>query len=881
MLKLDLDTMIIIKNLTKKYSIRGNDDVVALSNINITLPDKGLVFVIGKSGSGKTTLLNLLGSLDSPTNGEIIADGTKVHAMNESEASIYRNDYVGFIFQDFCLIDTLSVEDNIKVSLDIKNQNDAELINESLKLVDLEGFNKRLPRSLSAGQKQRVAIARGYIKKPRLLLCDEPTGNLDSKTSEQILDILKKLSQETLVVIVSHNVEDAYKYADRIIEISDGKIVKDLTNEIGSSNYIVQEDKLYVSSVDRLSKEDLETINKKIENKEIKSLHSHNELFVEKKENDGEMHEISLQNHTYSFKNKTKLAWKFQKKRIFSSFIISIISATLMVLFGLCQFFNAFSLNDVVKKTLESGDQNVFALKKAYYADNRHSKILTSSLVSITDEDINNIASTDYKGKVYPLYSYHLPISLDSWSLLNEITVNDSNNFKELYIQETYGVLPLDEDYLHDLFGNYEIVGNPNDKEDGLIITDFVADSILHYRNDTYQQYEEILGKYANKDNSSFAYINAIIKTDYKTKYKDVIDQFTTYYQESNYKELDDLLNSDEYLHFFEDVKNRLGINYSLNQDFINASISLNARDFTMLTDTQVEVPEHAKRIDIASQWASIDNKYGYHLPNNTMGISLETFKKLLSLPDSTTYEEVSIYNNTEINLIRYRKYHPDNVPVLTKSINIQIFDTGYFGYIASEDLLLELRKYDVIPYAIYLNDLNTASNAYMALMDTPFIARSSMIEAGVEINKVVTVFSDLFVLILLFVLVGILLIQGFYIFIALKMKQKDIGILKALGMKNKDLTIVYILQNCFVMFITLILFSIGLVIFTNVANGILYNSFMSYLKNPALKMINILTFNPVILIIDLFVIIGINIWLILVPFIVMKRIKPIDIIRE
>ena len=873
--------MITIKNLYKKYSIKGSDDVLALSNINLTLPNKGLVFVIGKSGSGKTTLLNILGSLDKPTSGEIIADGNKIHLMDDNSTSLYRNDYVGFIFQDFCLIDSLNVEDNIKVSLDILNEEDNERINDVLKLVDLEGYNKRITRSLSAGQKQRVAIARGYIKKPKLLLCDEPTGNLDSKTSRQILDILKSLSNDTLVVIVSHNVEDAYKYADRIIELSDGKIVNDLTNIGGTHNYIIQDKKLYLSSVDRLSKEDLEDINKKIENKEIDSLHSHNELFVNKKQNSGEMQEISLQKHGFSFKNKAKLSWKFQKKRLFSASIISLISATLMVLFGLCQFFNAFSLNDVVRKTLESGDQNVFALKKAYYSDNRKTKINTSNLVSVTDQDIEKINKSNYKSQVYSLYSYHLPISLDSWSLLNESTVNDISNFKELYIQEGYGVLSLNDNYLKDMFGEYTYVGNLNDKPYGIIITDFIADSILHYRSDTYKSYEEIIGKYANKENSSFAYINAIINTDYKTKYSDLINTFISNYQTPNSKVIDDLLHSDEYLHFFEDVKNRLGISYSLNANFFNDVTSLEARDFTMLNDTQVEIEGQSKRIGVSSDWVAVDERYGYSLADNTLGISFNTFKKLLSLPDTTTYEEVSAYNGTTINLIRYRRYHPDNIPVFEKKVTIQISNTNYFSYIGSDDLITELRHYDVIPYAIYLNDLNTAADAYAALMEVPYVAKSSAIEAGVEINKVVSVFNNIFILILSFILVGILLIAGFYIFIVLYSKRKEIGILKALGMKNKDLIILYVMQIFFTMIVMAVLFTVGLIIFTNVANSILYDSFMSYLKNPALKMINILTFNPIYLVIDILIIILINILLILVPFLVMKKIKPIDIIKE
>lgn len=877
--------MIKITNLHKRYEIKGYEPVDALNNINITLPDKGLVFIVGKSGSGKSTLLNLIGSLDKATNGEIIADNIDVCNMDETTSSLYRNNYVGFIFQDCCLINTLNVEDNVLISLDIKDERDINLVNETLKMVDLEGFNKRFPNSLSAGQKQRVAIARGYIKRPKLLLCDEPTGNLDSKTSKQVLKILKELSKDTLVVIVSHNIDDAYHYGDRIIEIADGEIVNDLTNVSDQNSYEINDKKLYVNSLNNLSDEQLKDINKKIESGEIKSIRPHNELFKKKDENYGEMQSFSLKNRKYGLKKKIGLSWKFQKKKMVSTIITSTISAILMVLFGLCQFFTAFSLNDVMQKSFTNGEEKVLALKKAHYKDKRKNDITTSDLVAVTDEDLSLLKNSDYKGNTYTLYDYALPISLKSWSLLLEGSINDSSNLKEFFAQESYGVLTTNEQFLEHVFGTYSYVGNPTEKDYGIIITDYIADSILFHRTDAYSSYEDILGTYRNKDHSTYAYINAIINTGYKQRYQGLINKFIIYYQSPKAHDLQDIMLSDEYLHFYEEIKSYLAITYSLNPNFVVASKDINARNIFMLTDTQFEMLGHEGKdgIDVLTSWATIDSEYGYDLPNNTLGISLETFKGLLDLPETTSIEDVASYNGTQLTINKFRRFHnqPEGEPVCVKNVSIQIIDNYHFDYLVSDDLFSYLRDYDVIPYSLYLDDLATAPKAYAALKDVPFVPRSSYIEAGIAINNVVIIFDDFFLLISIIMLVGIMMILGFHTLINITQRKYDIGVLKALGMKNKDIASIYVMQILFSTILIVLLFIIGLVIFTNVANAILFKSFMRYLKNPALRSINILSFNPWIMLLDITIILVVNVLITLIPFIAMKKVEPLGIIRK
>ena len=219
--------MIKVENLVKIYKSKKKGSHRALNKINLTLDNKGLVFVLGKSGSGKSTLLNLIGGLDTVTEGSIIVDGNDISKLRERKFCNYRNTHIGFVFQDYHLIEELSIYDNIVLSLNLQKIDDKNDVINALKIVDLEGYEHRLPSELSGGERQRVAIARAIIKKPRIILADEPTGNLDPVTATAILDILKDLSKECLVLVVSHNENDAYKYADRIIKLSEGEIIND------------------------------------------------------------------------------------------------------------------------------------------------------------------------------------------------------------------------------------------------------------------------------------------------------------------------------------------------------------------------------------------------------------------------------------------------------------------------------------------------------------------------------------------------------------------------------------------------------------------------------------------------------------------------------
>lgn len=232
--------MLETKDLVKIYKPKKGVPVKALDGVSLKFPDKGMVFLLGKSGSGKSTLLNVLGGLDSYNGGEIIIKGVSSKNFKQQHFDSYRNTYVGFIFQEYNVLDEFSVGANIALAIELQNRKASdEEINDILKQVDLEGFGSRKPNELSGGQKQRVAIARALVKKPQIIMADEPTGALDSNTGRQVFDTLKKLSETKLVIVVSHDREFAEQYADRIIELSDGKVISDV--ELDSAHTVETE----------------------------------------------------------------------------------------------------------------------------------------------------------------------------------------------------------------------------------------------------------------------------------------------------------------------------------------------------------------------------------------------------------------------------------------------------------------------------------------------------------------------------------------------------------------------------------------------------------------------------------------------------------------
>lgn len=217
-----------VENLSKIYG-KGENEVEALKNINLSVNKGDFISIVGASGSGKSTLLHLLGGLDRPTSGRVIIDNESIYDYKEERLAIFRRRKIGFVFQFFNLIPVLDVDENISLPALLDNDKvDIEYLDEIVKLLGLEDRRTHLPSELSGGQQQRVSIGRALLNKPSIILADEPTGNLDSKNSKEVIELLKFSAQKynQTLILITHDINLA-SMADRIVTIQDGEIISD------------------------------------------------------------------------------------------------------------------------------------------------------------------------------------------------------------------------------------------------------------------------------------------------------------------------------------------------------------------------------------------------------------------------------------------------------------------------------------------------------------------------------------------------------------------------------------------------------------------------------------------------------------------------------
>ncbi len=395
--------MLETRGLTKVYRPKKGVPVTALSSVSLKFPDKGMIFLLGKSGSGKSTLLNLLGGLDSYDSGEIIIKGVSSKDFKQQHFDSYRNTYVGFIFQEYNILEGFTVGANIALALELQGRKATdEEINRILSDVDLAGYGARRPNELSGGQKQRVAIARALVKNPKIIMADEPSGALDSETGKQVFETLKKLSKEKLVIVVSHDRDFADTYGDRIIELGDGKVISDTTatEETQDEQGITFEGNTAKIPMDyRLTEQDRIAINEYLE-----KLQNGGELeFTSNKKVRGfaptEQDKIVVEDKTpfkllkskLSLKHSFKIGASGLKHKKFRLVMTILLSCISFVLFGLVDTFSAY---DHIKTTAnsihDSGISYAAVSKNSLIGEGMDSYWRS---VKMNDDDITALAS--------------------------------------------------------------------------------------------------------------------------------------------------------------------------------------------------------------------------------------------------------------------------------------------------------------------------------------------------------------------------------------------------------------------------------------------------------------------------------------------------------
>ena len=389
--------MLEVRDLKKVYRPKKGQPVRALDGVSLTFPDRGLVFVLGKSGSGKSTLLHVMGGLDTADSGEIIIKGKSSSDFSQGDFDSYRNTYVGFIFQEYNVLDEFTVAANIGLALELQGLKATDArVGELLQEVGLQGLGDRKPNELSGGQKQRVAIARALIKNPEIIMADEPTGALDSNTGRQVFDTLKELSKTRLVIVVSHDREFAEQFGDRVIELADGKVIGDITktriaDDTQADVSVVNDKFIRIRRGKLLTEKDLAMINEYLKGKKTdtvipiepkaeeetkKLLHAEDgagasEVFVATTSDliKHEKGELKLIKSRLPFKNALKMgASGLKHKRVRLAFSI-ILASLAFSFFGFADTVAAYDKNAVAYQSMKDVGVNYLYLTKMEYDD--------------------------------------------------------------------------------------------------------------------------------------------------------------------------------------------------------------------------------------------------------------------------------------------------------------------------------------------------------------------------------------------------------------------------------------------------------------------------------------------------------------------------------
>ena len=877
--------MIKVQDLTKIYKSKNRTNCVALDRVSFTLEDSGMVFVLGKSGSGKSTLLNLLGGLDGFDSGEIFFENERLSKFTKYDFYDYRCRHIGFVFQDFHLLEELTVEENIALVLDLESAEHGDLITNALKQVGLEQYGARYPRELSGGQKQRVAMARAIVKNPEVILCDEPTGNLDADNSRQILNLLKEFSKTKLVIIVSHNIPDAENYADRILELCDGQIIRDDIRREGYSNAfdVDEEGTLTLPYNKTLSGEQIGEMVDGIRSGEVKRVVQNDDGFrkIDSKKMELRGRPYARRNSGMSLK-KTLFLTRTMMRGKFMRFLVAAITATLIVsCFAVFQSFLNYNVNTSLSHAMIANNEPVMAYQKATITGGSD-MLDATNLIHINEEDLAAFGDTKYGDRMHILYDHALPIISGVGDNTGaKRSFDATKNVEKFYIGETYGVLQCDLTLLKHLFGedieSRVLAGSLDRPNNGIIITDYVADSILYGNSARYEDYDSIIGVYYSPMNKKYGVIDAIIETGYHQKYDDLQARMDALEAADDKDGLKELRASDEFLYFAEYVQLVLGISYTFSNDYI--------ADMSSSTDfMELGIPASL----------SFDIGEGVYQPYSTPRIYDGASQNMNIAPGEVVFP-ITLFNSiagTKYTPLNAGEFVPTDVTVTVYSRDKEELGTRTFRvtrlaetgsstagiYLSTEDFL-DFRPLMTSPYALYFDDVRAANVLNELAGERNFVVRNVENNMATRLYRLIITFADLFRLFEAFLLAICVVYLCAFGSNVIQRHKYQVGIIKSLGGKTIQIASIFLAQPLVVGVLIIALSGFGIWGATAAANAILLNSMQTHMELE-IRLFEIIEFYPHLAIIDLALVVILTMVSAFAPVWAIHNIKPINIIK-
>jgi len=882
------DDMIQIKDLVKVYG-KGEDAVKALKGLNTTLPNTGLVFILGKSGCGKSTLLNMLGGLDDLTDGDIIYNGTSLAHLSEAELDTYRNNYVGIIYQNFNLFNNETVYQNILLAAKKDNQytikEDIENILEKLMLKEKRNT---LVKNLSGGQKQRVAIARALIKESQIILADEPTGNLDVKNTIITFDILKEVAKDRLIIVVSHDNKSALKYADRIIYLSDGQIVDDQ-----SKNDEYQETDNTVIEVPQdanIPEEEIEKVNETLLNHKLE-LRKNNKRFLNTENKDYEAPFIpDFKNRKKNITSPLTISNKFFKSSV-SSFIVTVILITIIIaLLAFAKNFIMFDEAGAISVVNEEYGAKTYLLNKDYsYYDNPE-EVNKDYLIKVTDEDIQKFYDGGYSGNIYKLYN--VPCS---WRGLENGIQMDTNKYDSFYASSWIGVAVVDKNYLTRIFGDIKVLAGSLynlDKTDSVIVTDYFADCLLTNdiawsegrfisddENDPYQ-------KIVNTNIDSRYKIGAIIYTGYKETYQEIIDLCERINEEpQNKSELEKELKQNELVgKFAMEADNALNVAYSINPNFHEVYTSSKEYGYQNINNIVIKDKKGAS-LGSKSQTYIFPENSSIQLSKGEVVLSISYYNSLfggyLSAGDISGFEEQEI----SIEAFRFDQNVQKDVGIKMNLKVVGVFDDNnngdtYLGYFSYEDYQI-LKSEFIFPYALIFENVSQCYTAHTIGKANYFFSNLKTYSSIFTICDIIDVFEEVFTIVFIVLIAVAAMILVSHNVRLIKKNQYLIGVYKSLGYPSSTFIVASFINAIYLNIIVYLSSTLLSFITNKVVNKILTVNFAEMMSFPLIKKMELVGFSFPVISVYIAVMFGITLITLVAPILRIKKLKPNAILHK
>lgn len=907
--------MLELKKICKTYKSKKGSACAALKGINIKFPDSGMVFILGKSGSGKSTLLNVIGGLDAPDSGEIIIKGKSNKDFKPKDYDSYRNTYLGFIFQEYNVMDDFSVYDNVALALRLQGKKATKTeVAKILNKVDLRGLEKRKPSELSGGQKQRVAIARALVKEPEIIFGDEPTGNLDSKTSTQIFNLLQKLSKDKLVVIVSHDRDSAEKYADRIIELSDGNVIRDVVRKGDTSEFSIDGDTISIPANKPLKPIEIKKINEKIKQtngnvklKEVKKQYVDTGVVVNQK-NDG----FKLIKSRLPDRFAAHIGVSNFKKKKFRLVITIFLTVVALALFGLSQTLASYDLVSASASSFAKNNTKNIVLKQGEI-DEEYGSFNYMIENTVTPETREKIAAV-YDGELEDYYGLEMAFSAESSQILKMIRSMMGKTLTSIYTQETNGVIILNEQSLLKYFANedgeleYLYGAYPTDAEKStkVVITDYMADCLLNLEGAYATLYNKDATKilqYGMTDvYGNNVGVSGILYTGYKEKYKNIIESYKG--------GADTFTSHEDYDAFTNEVENYYTILFARDKALIDTYVNNSSLGYVARFKFKEAETTYPKSIYNSSYMMKGNMAYALAVQGGA-DISATFsggagFASAINANKNNIYLPVTTYNTmfgTELSVGNYGEFEQKQITMgvfsmLSKGetpleefnftvIGVYSLDTPtseYMSAIMSDEMVNDLNQENYSLKGLYLTVdggedtykgiLQKASDLNMyhvsEISDTLYMV-SNIFEIFYIIFKWIALILGIFSAILLFNFVSLSVIN----------KKKDIGILRAIGAKGTDVAKIFMIEALIVAAITVVFAWALMVLGIYGVNSLLSVNFKAFLQSNAidkiaLLQIAIVPFGAVIL-----ACLVVTVVATIIPTIRISKMKPVDAIKN